>query len=63
MLMMLIFYNRNCNRSNTKKKYFENKYTHRQKLSNSKLVLNIKKCFVPKYWKFKFYYLHLTSFE
>ena len=19
--------------------------------------------FVPKYWKFKFYYLHLTSFE
>ena len=38
-------------------------YTHRQKLSNSKLVLNIKKCFVPKYWKFKFYYLHLTSFE
>ena len=41
----------------------ENIYTHRQKLSNSKLVLNIKKCFVPKYWKFKFYYLHLTSFE
>ena len=40
------------------------KYTHRQKLSNSKLVLNIKKkCFVPKYWKFKFYCLHLTSFE
>ena len=38
-------------------------YTHRQKLSNSKLVLNIKKCFLPKYWKFKFYYLHLTSFE
>ena len=38
-------------------------YTHRQKLSNSKLVLNIKKCFVPKYWKFKFYYLHLNSFE
>ena len=38
-------------------------YTHRQKLSNNKLVLNIKKCFVPKYWKFKFYYLHLTSFE
>ena len=38
-------------------------YTHRQKLSNSKLILNMKKCFVPKYWKFKFYYLHLTSFE
>ena len=38
-------------------------YTHRQKLSNSKLVLNIKKCFVPKYWKLKFYYLHLTSFQ
>ena len=38
-------------------------YTHRQKLSNSKLVLNIKKCFVPKYWKFKLYYLHLISFE
>ena len=38
-------------------------YAHRQKLSNSKLVLNIKKCFVPKYGKFKFYYLHLTSFE
>ena len=33
-------------------------YTHRQKLSNSKLVLNIKKCLIPKYWKFKFYYLH-----
>ena len=41
----------------------ENTYTHRQKLSNSKLVVTIKKCFVPKYWKFKFYYLHLTSFE
>ena len=38
-------------------------YTHRQKLSNSKLVLNVKKCFVPKYWKFNFYYLHFTSFE
>ena len=38
-------------------------YTHRQKLSKSKLVLNIKKCFIPKYWKVKFYYLHLTSFE
>ena len=24
-------------------------YTHRQKLSNSKLVFNIKNCFVPKY--------------
>ena len=23
----------------------------------------MKKCFVPKYWKFKLYYLHLTSFE
>ena len=39
-----------------------NIYTHRQKLSNSKLILNIKKCFVPKYWKFKFHYLHLASF-
>ena len=39
------------------------RYTHRQKLINSKLVLNIKKGFVPKYWKFKFHYLHLTSFE
>ena len=38
-------------------------YTHRQKLSNSKFVLNIKKCFVSKYWKFKFYYLLLTSLE
>ena len=29
--------------------HFNAVYTHRQKLSNSKLVLNIKKCFVPKY--------------
>ena len=38
-------------------------YTHRQKLSNSKLVLNIKKMFHTKLLEFKFYYLHLTSFE
>ena len=38
-------------------------YTHRQKLSNSKLVLNINTCFVPNYCKFKFYNLHLTSIE
>ena len=39
-------------------------YTHRQKLSNRKTCFKHKKnCFVPKYWKFKFYYLHLTSYE
>ena len=38
-------------------------YTYRQKLSNSKLVLNVKNCSVRKYWKFKFHYNHLASFE
>ena len=38
-------------------------YTHRQKLSNNKTCFKHKNCFVPQYWKFKFYYLHLTSFE
>ena len=38
------------------------KYTHRQKLSNSKLVWNIKNCFVPKILEIQVL-LHVSSFD
>ena len=41
----------------------KNIYTQTKVKQQQTCFKHKKKCFVPKYWKFKFYYLHLTSFE